>query len=259
MRRFKDRRKVISLTVVGVAYAMIVLPLIVNNLREQQDLRSRAQVAQPSANQELSGEVILQSSQSQCTAAGEVEIGVSYTNIDKTRSIEVTAKDEATGKTVALGTIAPEETKTATIPSGKNSVTASTVTFTVAYTDSPTQTEQKTASYEARTCQNALNQQAQVSADVPATCGNVTTDVVLIIDRSGSMGQANKLVQAKNAANPFTPGTPDILAPYIDIIKTAKDYLIKIALQPFAVFAFIFQKEDFILPIDLIFCSEMSR
>lgn len=203
MRRFKDRRKVISLTVVGIAYAMIVLPLIVNNLREQQDLRGRAQIAEPSANQELSGQVTLQSSQSQCTAAGEVEVGVAYTNVDKTRSIEVTAKDEATGKTVSLGTIAPEETKTGTIPSGKTSVTAGTVTFTVAYSDTPTQTEQKTATYESRTCQNALTQPALVSTDVPATCGNVTTDVVLIIDRSGSMGQANKLVQAKNAAKNF--------------------------------------------------------
>lgn len=42
MRRFGDKRKVISLTLVGIAYALIVTPLIISNLQKQQDVRSRA-------------------------------------------------------------------------------------------------------------------------------------------------------------------------------------------------------------------------
>ncbi|MBA3724456.1 MAG: VWA domain-containing protein [Candidatus Levybacteria bacterium] len=203
MKRFKDKRKVISLTIVGVAYAMIVLPLIVSNISKQQEIRSRADVATPSATQELTGEVILQSSQSQCTANGNAEIGVSYTNTSSTRSLNVTATDKASGKSVSLGTIAPEESKTGIITVGNNAVSSGQVNFNVTYADNASPAEERTASYSAITCQNMLSSQSSVAADVPATCGNVTTDIVLIIDRSGSMGQADKLVQAKNSAKNF--------------------------------------------------------
>lgn len=182
---------------------MIVLPLIVNNVQKQQDLRGRSQVVQQSATQELSGNVVIQSAQSMCTAAGNVEIGVSYTNIDTKRAVDVTATDKTTGATVSLGTIAPEESKTAVIPTTSNSVASGTVTFTVAYTDTPDQKEERTATYEARSCAPASMQSNLINTDVPAVCGNVTTDIVLVIDRSGSMGQANKLVLAKNAAKNF--------------------------------------------------------
>lgn len=42
MNRFKDKRKVISLSLVGIAYALIVTPLIISNLQKQQEVRSRA-------------------------------------------------------------------------------------------------------------------------------------------------------------------------------------------------------------------------
>src|ERR1700742_1694033 len=42
MKRFKDKRKVVSLTLVGVAYLLIVIPLIVSNLQKQQTDRSHA-------------------------------------------------------------------------------------------------------------------------------------------------------------------------------------------------------------------------
>lgn len=203
MKRFKDRRKVLSLSLVGIAYAMIVLPLIISNVNKQQDLRGRAQVAQQSASQELSGQVVAQSTQAQCTAAGKVELGVSYTNADTKRAVDVTATDQKTGATVSLGTIAPEETKTGVIATNSTSTTNGTVTFTIAFTDTPNQKETKTATYESRTCEPASAEEVGIQADAPAVCGNVTTDVVLVIDRSGSMGQANKLVQAKNAAKNF--------------------------------------------------------
>lgn len=201
MKRFKDRRKVVSLTIVGIAYALIVLPLIINNLNQQQDVRSRAEFVQPSNTQELSGNVVVQSSQALCTANGSVEIGISYTNTDTARTVEVTATDQATGRSISLGTVAPEETKTGTIDLGTNTVANGTVKFSVVYTDNPNQKEEKTATYIARTCQPA--DLSNIQTDAPAVCGNVNTDIILVIDRSGSMGQANKLVQAKNAAKNF--------------------------------------------------------
>jgi len=43
MKRFKDKRKVLSLTLVGVAYLLIVTPLIIANLQKQQEIRGHAQ------------------------------------------------------------------------------------------------------------------------------------------------------------------------------------------------------------------------
>lgn len=203
MKRFKDRRKVISLTIVGIAYAMIVLPLIISNVQKQQELRGRAQFVQPSATQELSGQVTLQASQSLCTVNGNAEIGVAYTNIDTQRSIEVTATDQNTGRTVSLGTIAPEETNSAVVPVDQNTVSAGTITFTVNFTDTPNQKDTRTTTYGTLTCEPITVPQTQITADAPAVCGNVPTDIVLVIDRSGSMSQANKIIQAKNAAKNF--------------------------------------------------------
>lgn len=202
MKRFKDRRKVMSLTIVGIAYALIVLPLIINNLNQQQDLRGRAEYVQTSNTQELSGNVVIQSSQTLCTANGSAEIGVSYTNTETARSVEVTAIDTGTGKSISLGTVAPEETKTGSIELGKNAVSNGTVTFSVTYTDDPSQKTEKSATYIARVCQPAESSSI-IQTEAPAVCGNVNTDIILVIDRSGSMGQANKLVQAKNAAKNF--------------------------------------------------------
>jgi len=207
MRRFRDKRKVISLTIVGIAYALIVLPLIVSNVQKQQDLRSKAQVAQTNLPSELGNNIVNQNALAECTSSGNAEIGVSYTNSDATRSVNVTANDSVSGLSVNLGTIAPQQTNTAVIPTGKSLAVGGTITYTVAYVDTPTQTSQKTASYTTKTCTPAStstqSKLAQVAAAAAATCGNVTTDIILIIDRSGSMGQNNKLVEAKNAAKNF--------------------------------------------------------
>src|SRR5258708_3055394 len=42
MKRFREKRKMVSLTLVGVAYLLIVIPLIVSNVQKQQDVRSNA-------------------------------------------------------------------------------------------------------------------------------------------------------------------------------------------------------------------------
>jgi Mg-chelatase subunit ChlD len=57
--------------------------------------------------------------------------------------------------------------------------------------------------------QQELRGRAQITTPTPkqnqaaATCGNVPTDIELIIDRSGSMGQSNKINEAKDAAKKF--------------------------------------------------------
>lgn len=46
MRRFRDKRKIVSLTLVGVAYLLIVIPLVVSNIQKQETIRSHAQTPQ---------------------------------------------------------------------------------------------------------------------------------------------------------------------------------------------------------------------
>ena len=194
------------MSLVGIAYALIVIPLIVSNINKQQELRGRAQVVTPAQESELTDLATNQSSLSLCTSQGNAEIGVSYTNTDKKRSITVTATDEVSGKSVSLGTIEAQETKTATLASGKSAISTGTIRFAITYTDT-NQKEEKTSTYQTKSCtpfnKDLTAQSLQTNAAVPATCGNVTTDIMLIIDRSSSMGQGNKLVAAKNAAKNF--------------------------------------------------------
>lgn len=192
MRRFRDKRKIVSLTLVGIAYLLIVFPIVLSNLHNNQEIRSRAQVNQSSQNSELTYYPAAQSSQTECTADGNAEVGISYTNTDLNRTVHVTATSN--GQSTDLGTIAPGETKTDAFFLGKPTIPAGTVTFTVTYTDT-NQTVQQTANYSAQTC--------TPFKPAPSSCGNAPTDIMLIIDRSASMGQANKLVEAKNAAKNF--------------------------------------------------------
>jgi Mg-chelatase subunit ChlD len=47
MKRFQDKKKVLSLTVVGIVYLLIVTPLIISNLKKQQSYQGHAQSTQP--------------------------------------------------------------------------------------------------------------------------------------------------------------------------------------------------------------------
>ena len=42
MKRFRDKRKVVSLTLVGIAYLLIVIPLIISNMQKQQTNKGHA-------------------------------------------------------------------------------------------------------------------------------------------------------------------------------------------------------------------------
>lgn len=51
MKRFREKRKIVSLTLVGIAYLLIVIPLIVSNLQKQQSVNSHAATSSsPSAS-----------------------------------------------------------------------------------------------------------------------------------------------------------------------------------------------------------------
>lgn len=56
MKRFQDKRKVISLTLVGIAYLLVVLPLIVSNVQKQQTTKSSAATAQPTPTPPVCGQ-----------------------------------------------------------------------------------------------------------------------------------------------------------------------------------------------------------
>lgn len=56
MKRFRDRKKVVSLTLVGVAYLLIVIPLIISNVQKQQSLNTHAATAQPTPTPPVCGQ-----------------------------------------------------------------------------------------------------------------------------------------------------------------------------------------------------------
>jgi len=45
MKRFRDKKKVVSLTLVGIAYLLIVTPIIISNIKNQQTISGHAQTA----------------------------------------------------------------------------------------------------------------------------------------------------------------------------------------------------------------------
>ncbi len=55
MKRFKDRRKVVSLSLVGLAYLLIVIPLIVSNVQKQQTFHGRAASSLPTPTPAVCG------------------------------------------------------------------------------------------------------------------------------------------------------------------------------------------------------------
>jgi Mg-chelatase subunit ChlD len=56
MQRFRDKRKVVSLTLVGLAYLLIVIPLIVSNVQKNQTLHQYAATAQPTPTPAVCGQ-----------------------------------------------------------------------------------------------------------------------------------------------------------------------------------------------------------
>gem|GEM_PF-1105006 len=216
MKHFYKRKKLFLLGIVLLLYAFVITPLLVFNLQKQQDPRGRAAETDELASAGVTW-ATQQSAQGLCSETGEAQVGVSFINTEDNRSMNVTALDQNSGKSVNVGTVGPNETKTGTIAMGKTSITGGTVKFSLAWTDAPNQTDSRTANYNAITCTPPVTP----TPAQPTTCGNASTDTVLIVDRSSSMGPGNKLVKAKNAAKKF-----------IDVM--AKDSNNRIALVSFS-------------------------
>lgn len=145
MKRFKNKRKVISLTLVSIAYALIVTPLIISNFQKQHTLHSKVEGAQTTRNAEL-----IQSTESECIPDGTAGIGISYTNVS-IKPVSVYVSDNTSSNSVDLGQIRPNETKIGTILTRKGELSNGTVTFTVTSPNS-WQKLQKSADYLSISC-----------------------------------------------------------------------------------------------------------
>lgn len=88
MKRFNDKRKVFSLTLVGIAYALIVTPLIISNLQKQQDVRSRASTDQTVSTQSASCGVATTSTMLTIDRSGSMNESTNYggKKIDKAKA-----------------------------------------------------------------------------------------------------------------------------------------------------------------------------
>lgn len=126
--------------------AVIGTVLIVLQIQNQQDVRSRA--TEPTVTWSTS-----QSAVTTCPAQGSgAEITVSFSNIEPNRSstaMTVKVKDQQTGESVDLGSVAGGQTKTGKIETGRQTLNAGTVTFSLTWTDGHSGTDSRTANYKA--------------------------------------------------------------------------------------------------------------
>lgn len=135
------------LLVASFLVALVVIPVGVIQLQQQQELRQRAE-----------GEISVQwltsqSASTSCPTGGSgAVISVSFTNTEPNQpsmAMNVTALDEQTNKSVNLGSIAGGQTKTGQIQTGKTALNAGTVKFSLSWTDGHSGTDSRTADYKA--------------------------------------------------------------------------------------------------------------
>ncbi len=145
-----------------------------------------------------------QSSEAVCVLNNNVNINyvnikASFTNNDSNvnKAMNVVAKDNWTGQEVNLGSVAVGETKSGLIKTGQTSITNSTVTFTLTWTDGSQShggSDTKTVSYSALNCPQPVSTPTPTippastptsvpptPTSVPATPTPVTTTQILIV------------------------------------------------------------------------------
>lgn len=93
-----------------------------------------------------------QSAQSECSSENTAIIKVSFTNKEKTKSMNVEAKDEQSGKNTNLGAIEAGKTKSGEINTGKDSISDGTATFLLTWTDGNSGSDKRSAQYKAISC-----------------------------------------------------------------------------------------------------------
>jgi len=136
MNIFKTQKSFL-ITLIGIV--IVGLPLTVYSLLHQQIFQQFAWTTQ-------------QSAVSQCsTDTGNAVIQATFTNTepDSAHDMNVTITDLQTGKSVNMGTVAHQETKTASLDTGKTSLSSGSVAFHLSWTDGTSGTDQFFASYKA--------------------------------------------------------------------------------------------------------------
>lgn len=92
-----------------------------------------------------------QSASAFCTG-GQTSIGVSFTNKESSRGIDVVATDLQSGASVNLGSVAPGATATGTINTGWTVLSSGTVRFHLTWSDGSSGSDSRTAGYGGVDC-----------------------------------------------------------------------------------------------------------
>jgi hypothetical protein len=133
------------LGVLLITAALIGTPLAIFALQQQQHIRQHADTS-------LSW-LTDQSAASSCPSGGSgAIINATFSNTEPNQSsysMDVTAVDRQTGKSVVIGTIKGGSTKTGVIDTGKANLSSGTVDFNLKWTDGHSGTDSRSASYKA--------------------------------------------------------------------------------------------------------------
>lgn len=150
MKQFRNKRKIISLTIVTIAYALIVTPLVISNFQKQHSLHPQVEAAQTSHAAVYPTNMSVQSTAPECVPDGTAALGVLYTNASS-KPVSVVVADQQSGHFITLGQIMPKETKIGTILTRKSAINDGVVTFSIT-SQQTNQTIQKVISYLSISC-----------------------------------------------------------------------------------------------------------
>jgi hypothetical protein len=131
------------ITITIAILALIVVPFTLIEIQSPQSLRQNAETILWQTNQSAS---------SACASNGSgALISATFTNTEPRSSsmaMDVTVKDVQTGKTANMGSILGGDTRTVTIATGKNTLSAGSVTFALSWSDGHNGTDSRSASYK---------------------------------------------------------------------------------------------------------------
>ncbi len=116
--------------------------LTLNQIQQQQQQRSNADTVQWYTSQ---------SATSVCGPDATAVITATFTNTETSSSMgmNVVVKDNQTGKSVNMGTVAAKQTKSASIDTGKSSLNSGQVTFNLTWSSGQSGSDSRTAPYPA--------------------------------------------------------------------------------------------------------------
>lgn len=126
--------------------SIFVIPLTIIQVQNQQNIFQQASET----------EIVWDTEQSAVASCPEDREGVvikaTFENTEPRRSstdMDVVVKDQQTGKSVTMGTVRGEESKTVDIQTERQTINAGSVTFSLTWTDGRSGKDSRTASYKA--------------------------------------------------------------------------------------------------------------